>query len=235
MKIKAVKTRIFKEREDLFPFILKHVKKLRENSILVIASKILALSEGRTLAAVSEKEKIKLIKKESDFALKTKVVWLTVKDNMVMANAGIDDSNSNGKLIILPKDSFESAETIRQKLQKEYKLKNLGVVISDSGFIPLRSGVIGMALGYAGFKGIKSYKGKKDLFCRKFIYSQVNIADSIATSTTLCMGEGKEQQPLAVVTDAPVVFTSKNSKLNKKEMIMNKKEDIYAPLFNKLN
>ena len=66
--------------------------------------------------------------------------------------------------------------------------------------------------------------------------SKVNIADSLATSATLCMGEGNEQQPLAVITDVTshlVVFT--NKKINKKELIINPKEDIYAPLFNKIN
>src|SRR3989338_5209994 len=116
MQIKAIKTRIFQENEDLLPFILKYVKKIRENSVLVITSKIIALSEGRAVSRVNEAEKIKLIKKESDFALKTKIVWLTIKSGIVMANAGIDESNARGKLILLPKNSFKSAEILRQKL-----------------------------------------------------------------------------------------------------------------------
>ena len=34
--------------------------------------------------------------------------------------------NANGKLILLPKDSYKSAELIRKFLQKKYKIKNLG-------------------------------------------------------------------------------------------------------------
>ena len=40
MQIKAIKTRIFRENEDLLQFILKYVKKLPEKSILAITSKI---------------------------------------------------------------------------------------------------------------------------------------------------------------------------------------------------
>ncbi|MEK7784206.1 MAG: hypothetical protein AAB658_02115, partial [Chloroflexota bacterium] len=79
MEIKVIKTRVFLENEDLLSFILQYIKKIHENSILVVTSKIVALSEGRTKDFISEKEKIALIKQESDFAVKTKVVWMTIK------------------------------------------------------------------------------------------------------------------------------------------------------------
>jgi len=230
MQIKAIKTGIFKEREELIPFIFKYIKKIPENSVLVITSKIVALSEGRVVS--SKSNKVKLIKRESKFALKTKYTWLTIKDGTIMADAGIDESNANQKLILLPKNSFLSAEKIHKTLSKNFKIKNLGIIISDSGLIPMRAGVIGMARGYAGIKGVKSYIGQKDIFGRKFVYSKVDVADSLATVATLSMGEGNEQQPLALITDAPVMFTKK---INKKELLMNPKKDIYAPLFNKLN
>jgi len=231
MKITPIKSRIFKENENLIHFIQGAVKKIPESAVLVITSKIVALSEGRTSSGANTATKKNLVRKESDFALETKYVLLTIKDGMVMANAGIDDSNANGKLILLPKDSFRSAALIRKKLQKIYNVKKLGVLITDSRLFPLRAGVVGVALGYAGFKGIKSYKGTPDIFGRKFVFSQTDIADSLATSAVLCMGEGKEQQPLALITDAPIVFTER---VNKKELLIDPKEDIYAPLFAEL-
>ena len=228
MKIKAIKTEIFREDEDLILFILKYVKNLRENSILVVTSKIIALSEGRTAEYKSEKQKVTLIKKESKFALKTKHTWLTIKDGMVMASSGIDESNANGKIILLPKDSFKSAEIFRKKLIKKFNLKNLGILITDSRLMPFRAGVVGVALGYAGFQGIRNYIGKKDIFGRVLKMSRTDIADSLATSAVLCMGEGKEQQPLALITDAPIIF---KEKVKRKELIISIKKDIYAPLF----
>lgn len=227
MQIIPIKTKVFQENEDLTAFVLKHVKKIKENSILVVTSKIVALSEGRTVEYKNEQQKIKLIKQESDFAFKTKLLWFSIKNNMIMSDAGIDESNAKGKLILLPKDSFDSAEKVRSVLRKHFKIKNLGVIISDSGIMPLRSGVIGVAQGYAGFKGLKKYEGKKDIFGRKFIYSKTSIADSLATAATLCMGEGREQQPIALITDAPVVF---KNKIDKKELKINPKEDIFYPL-----
>jgi coenzyme F420-0:L-glutamate ligase len=232
MQITPIKTKIFRENEDLFRFILQYVKNLKENSVLVITSKIVALSEGRTADRKSEKERIKLIKQESDFAIKTKVVWMTIKDGMVLADAGIDESNAKGKLILLPQNSFKSAEILRKKLMQKFNLKNLGVLITDSRLMPLRAGVVGVALGYAGFRGIKNNIGKKDIFGRVFKMSKTDVADSLATSAVICMGEGREQQPLALINDVPVVFTNK---INRKELIINQKDDIYAPLFSKLN
>jgi F420-0:gamma-glutamyl ligase len=45
------------------------------------------------------------------------------------------------------------------------------------------------------------------------------------------MGEGNEQKPLAVITGASIVFTNK---LNKNELRIDPKKDLYAPLFKKL-
>ena len=109
MEIKAIKTGIFRENEDLARFIFKYVKKIPENSVLVITSKIVALSEGR-VGNLQEKER--LIRKESKLAVKTGDTWLTLKDNMVLPAAGIDESNGNGRLVLLPKDNFRTAKMV---------------------------------------------------------------------------------------------------------------------------
>jgi coenzyme F420-0:L-glutamate ligase len=228
MQIQSIKTKVFNEGEDLTSFILKYIKKLPEKSVLVITSKIVALSEGRVVLYKNEKQKGELIKQESSFALKTKLTWLTIKDGMVMASAGIDESNAKGKLILLPKDSFKSADKIRKELKKKFKVKHLGVLITDSRIFPLRAGIVGVSLGYAGFKGVRNYIGKKDIFKRVLKMSRTDIADSLATSAVLCMGEGNEQQPLALITNAPVEFIEK---VNKKELLIDPKEDLYLPLF----
>jgi coenzyme F420-0:L-glutamate ligase len=221
MKIAPVKTKLFREGASLPDFVFSHVRKMKEGSVVVISSKIVSLSEGRT---ADPKDRERLIKKESAWAKKTKKVWLTEKDGILMANAGIDESNGNGKIILLPRDSYASAARLRAALKKKFKLKKLGVIISDSVVMPRRKGVVGVALGYAGFKGIKDYKGKKDLFGRTFKFASSNIADSLATAAMLTMGEGDERQPLAVIHEAPVVFAEK---ISAKELSVPAKEDMY--------
>jgi coenzyme F420-0:L-glutamate ligase len=226
--VKPVKTRIFGEGESLPDFVIKHISRIKEGSIIAVASKIVALSESRTAPL---KEKTKHIRASSERTLKTKHVWLTVTDGMFMANAGIDESNARGKLVLLPKDSFNSAHSLRTALRKHYKIKKLGIVITDSRTMPMRAGVVGVALGYAGFQGLRDYRGKPDLFGRKFKYSQSNLADSLASAAVLMSGEGNESQPLVVIEGAPVRFVGK---VSKKEASIPLKDDMYFPLLKKL-
>ncbi len=231
MFIRPIRTRIFKEGEPLIPFIKAHLKNLREESIVVVTSKIVALSESRAREIKDARTRVRLIKSESQWAMKTKYTWLTIKDNMVMSSAGVDESNANGKIILLPKNSFGSAERIRKGLKRHYKLKRLGVIITDSRLLPLRAGVVGIALGYSGFKGVRDYRGMPDIFGRILKLSRTDLADGLATAAVLEMGEGAEQQPLALVTKATVEFTDR---VDRKELQIDIKEDIYQPIFEKI-
>lgn len=228
MITKPLKTRLFQPKEKLLPFIDKYLPKIKENSVIIVTSKIVALSEGRFVDKTDEETKAKIIKQESEFVLQTKYVCLTIKDGIVMANAGVDESNANGKIILLPKDSFQSAKKIRNYLREKHGIKNLGVILTDSRTHPLRSGITGVALGYAGFVGLKDYTKESDIFGRPFHFSRVDIADSLATSAVLCMGEGKERCPLALITDAPIEFCDK---VNKNELRIDIEDDIYGPMF----
>lgn len=230
MHVRAIKTKIFQENENLISFITRYIKNIKEGSVIVITSKIVALSEGRTAIAKNEKEKDALIKSESEYALKTKYVWLTLKEGTLIANAGVDESNTRGenKIILLPKDSYTAADSIRRKLMKHYGVKKLGVLITDSRILPFRAGVVGVALGYAGFKGIYDYRGTPDIFGRKLKMTQTDIADGLATSAVLLMGEGNECKPLALITDAPITFVNK---VKKGELYIDPKDDMYGPFF----
>lgn len=228
MEIKAIKTRIFKRGENLLAFVIKYVPRLKNGDIVVITSKIVAYSEGRYVYPYTKNMRDKIIAEESSFTLRTKYTWLTIKDGAVMASAGVDESNADNMLILLPKDSFETAKIIRKEMMKYFGIKKIGVLITDSRLLPLRAGVVGVALGYAGFKGVRDYRGTPDLFGRKLKLSRTDVADSLATAAVLCMGEGKECQPLAIIRNGPVVFTDK---INKKELFIEPSKDIYAPLF----
>lgn len=231
MKVAPVRTRVFKESEDLVEFILKHVPRLKNGSILAVTSKIVALAEGSVVRAANARAKEAIIRAESEWQLQAKYGKLTLKDGLLMWNAGIDESNAKGNVILLPKNSFAVAHAIRWGLVRKYKLKKLGVIITDSRVMPLRAGVVGLALGYAGFKGLRDYRGKKDIFGRKLKFTQTDVADSLASAAVLTMGEGKEQRPLCVIEDAPVEFAAK---VNRKELLIAPKDDMYRPLFAKV-
>lgn len=231
MKVAPIRTRVCKEGEDLTGFITGHIPSLKNGSVLAVTSKIVALAEGSVVRATNARAKDAIIRAESEWQLQAKYGKLTLKDGLLMWNAGVDESNAKGNVILLPKDSFLAAARIRKALMKHYDISKCGVIITDSRIMPLRAGVVGLALGYTGFKGLRDYRGKEDIFGRKLKFTQTDIADSLATAAVLVMGEGKEQRPLCVIEDAPVEFSEKT---NRKELIVAPKDDMYRPLFGKI-
>lgn len=228
MFVKPVRTAVFKENEDLPSFVRRHVPELKEKDVLVVSSKLVCLWKGLAVAYQSKRQKENLIRRESDAALKTRLAWLTLKGGMVMTNAGIDESNADGKLLLLPRDLYACAAQLRGALKKIYKLKKLGVIITDSMILPLRAGVIGAAAAYAGFCGVRDERGGKDIFGKKLEVTFVNLADALAAAAALNMGERNERKPLCVIKDAPVKFVNKT---DPSEIQYPPGQDLYAPLF----
>lgn len=245
MRITPVKTRpLIPPKDDVLAVLKKALsrqqvrKALGERSILVVTSKIVAIWQGRCIPIDAVKDKDKLIKKEADFYLARKKVpkgWvmLTMKHGVMIPTAGIDESNANGYYILWPEKPFLTAKKIYRFIKKEYKLKKFGVIISDSHTVPLRWGTLGIALAYWGFWPLVDYRGKRDIFGRKLKITQANIADALAAAAVLSMGEGKEQTPIAVITDVRSTITFGNFDFEKKNpLAIERKKDIYSPLLN---
>ena len=230
MHITTIKTSIFKKNDSLDTFIKAHIPTLQEGDVVVITSKIVALSEGR-LGKVEDKEKI--IVRESKEVIQIPWAYLTRMNDGWGINAGVDESNADAELILLPKNPNKTAEVLLHKLKKYYSIQKLGILITDTRSVPLRVGTIGRAIGYAGFKPLKNYIGKDDLFGRKSRVTQSNIPDALAASATFVMGEGNEQTPLAVVSGAPIQFTSKALSEKMKHLSLSPEKDIFSQIYKK--
>ena len=113
-----MKTRVFGEGEDLAQFISEHVPKLKNGSVLAVTSKVVALAEGSVVRATSSRAKEAIIRAESEWQLQAKYGKLTLKDGLLMWNAGVDESNAKGNIILLPEDSFKSAQKLLLKLKQ---------------------------------------------------------------------------------------------------------------------
>jgi coenzyme F420-0:L-glutamate ligase len=131
---------------------------------------------------------------------------LTLKQQMMTANSGIDNKNTPADCVILwPKDPPKSAKQIRDRIRQKTG-KRVGVLIVDSGLVPLRIGTIGLALAVAGFKPIRDSRGKKDLFGKPIVITRQAVADDLASAAHLLMGEATEKTPAVVIKNAPVDF-----------------------------
>jgi len=230
MKITPIKTRIIEPNESLLDFITEHILTLEDKSVLVIASKIVSFAQGRLVKKISDEVKDRLVQEESEFAVKTPYCWMTIKDGMIMASAGIDESNvPDGQLLLAPDNSFKVARKLRETLMAFYKVKELGVIITDSRTVIFQKGTIGVSMGYAGFEGIRSYVGKTDLFGREFKMQRVNVPEALSASAVFEMGEGTETQPLAIIEKTNIEFTDRQ--IDSQELIIDPKDDMYGAIF----
>lgn len=237
MKVVAIKTeKVLPRSTTLVALLDRSLKKFPEGSILVITSKVVALCEGRFVAHDAAL-KDDIIRQESDYYLPKEKsrygIPLTIKDNAFIARAGIDASNTNGHYSLLPKDSYATAKKVRTYLVKRFGISNGGVIVVDSHSTPLRRGTTGVAIGWSGFRGLKGYENTPDIFGHHFTTHQ-NHVDSLATAAVLTMGEGNEQTPLALITDAPFIEFAPSSPTQKELAIFKPPitEDLFAPLFN---
>ncbi len=243
MIITAIKTRaLVPPKDDLRAAISDALPALRERSVLAITSKVVGIDEGRCIPKKDAPDKDELIKREADRYLSRDFVpnrWVmhTVKHGIFIPSAGIDESNANDHYILWPRDPQKSAENLRRWACEHYKIKHLGVIVTDSHTIPLRRGTLGISLGWCGFTPIRDYRGETDIFGRQFAIQIADIADGLAVAAVLVMGEGRETTPAAVITDVPFVeFTDKPYAPEKpfSSFQIEAEEDLYYPLFSQL-
>lgn len=233
MQFIKVKThKLLPPKDDLFKVLDAHLPKLKEGDVLFIASKILAIHQGRCVK-INAVKKSALVKKEANFSLPSNMVAgseiiLTIKDHTLIPSAGIDESNGNGYYILWPRNTNKLCKEIAERFKKKYKIKKLGVVATDSRTTPLRWGTTGVSIGFYGLNPLYDYRGKRDIFGRKLKYTQSNIVDALSAMAVLLMGEGNEQVPVVILRDAPFIkFTTANAY---KKFVIDPKKDLYAPL-----
>lgn len=185
-------------------------------------------------------EKDELVEQEAELYLPSSEnqygFSIAVKGNMFVASAGVDESNGNGYFVLWPEDPQASANAIREYLVQKFKIKNVGVILTDSKTTPLRWGVTGIAVAHSGFAALEDYIGIPDVFGRPMHVTKTNVMDALAASAVFVMGEGSEQTPLAVISDVPSVkFQERNptqAELDKLHITIN--EDLYAPILKKV-
>lgn len=211
MIVKSYKTHKIKAGDDLFKILDKYLPLLEEKTVVAITSKIISIAQGDVVKNDGTVDKNELIKKEADYYIESNVptpygkIFLTRKDGHIVFSSGIDESNADGNFILWPRNLQQITNSIWGYLRQEHKVKNLGVIITDSRLTPARTGVIGFAITWCGLKPFNEFSGTQDLFGREIKYTNVNVIEALAASAALMMGETTEQTPLAIIEDVPFV------------------------------
>ncbi|MGN6670941.1 MAG: coenzyme F420-0:L-glutamate ligase [Candidatus Nucleicultricaceae bacterium] len=235
MQVRALKTQKIMAGMSLEDTIQNAIPSLEEQSIVAVTSKVVSITEGSFITKDKAPLKQDLITQEAEYYLDVPSeygICLTIRNHILIPTAGIDESNADNAYILYPEDVQASAERLWSFLKSHYNLRHVGVIITDSHTTPLRRGVIGLGLGWCGFKALRDYVGTPDIFGSPLRVTLANLLDGYAAAAVVVMGEGKEQTPLAVIDQLQnIEFTdSPPSKEELEQLLMPKEKDLYAPL-----
>ena len=120
---------------------------------------------------------------------------------LVMANAGVDQSNVAGRgecALLLPEDPDASADRLREAFRMRAD-RDVAVLITDSFGRAWRNGTAGVAIGCAGLPALVDLRGQPDLFGRRLRVTVVGHADELAAAASLVMGQSAEAQPVVLI------------------------------------
>ena len=258
MEIQAIRTPIIQANQSLLNvFVSSLADTLQERTIVCVTSKVVAVEQGRIIKLseikptpeayrlktrrftddlTNETEFAELVRCEADRVFdgveEPGYVFLTLKDNILVANAGIDLSNvPKGYAILWPAEPWAWAADFAARLKQHYGLAELGVLLTDSNVKPLRRGVTGVAVAYSGFMGIQSKIGHSDIYGNALKFTEKAAADALATAAVFIMGEAAEQTPFALIKHAPVTFTDLPA--DPAESYFAPKYDLFAGIYNR--
>lgn len=250
MRLYGLKIRIVNTGDDLVELMLESLHKenlqVEDNDVLAFASKIVSTSEGRLvkLSDVKPSEEAKPLARQYELTPEfaqlvlaeanriyggvPKAV-LALKNGLLTANAGIDNKNSpEGYAVLWPSNLQRSARKIREEIRRKTN-KRVGVMIVDSGLVPLRIGTSGLALAVAGFKPIRDHRGKKDLHGKTITITRHAVADDLASAAHFLMGEAAEKTPIVLIKEANLDFD--DGVYGPLDMMMPAKECIFMGAF----
>ena len=234
--------KIIEENDVLFDILVESMQLksivFQENDVLIIASKVVSVTEGRVVsfATVSPSPLAKKLAEQMQTATEfTQIILDECENNYIgvvpgalttinkyglLANAGADQSNvKKNKAIVLPVNCKKSAHALHSKIF-EATQKRVGIIIADSRTMPMRLGTVGTALATYGFKSVIDERGKNDLFERPMHITSRAIADQLATAAEIVMGETDERIPFVIIRNYPLIPISEDDEIDINDLIL---------------
>lgn len=219
--------------DDIGHLILEHALnngvEFEENDILCVASKAVSIAEGRfiDLADVEPSEVAlsvnKKIPRKDPRAIQVMIdetgapdgSRLELDDNYIagwlpngmrLTSSGVD-KHGDGEVIILPADPDESAKLIGETVLASVGV-NVGVIITDSDGRVEKRGSTQLAIGLYGVPAIRHSSIEQN---GKVKTSEESIADLIAGSAALLMGQRGTNKPVVLVKGFQYEFNKDSS------------------------
>jgi coenzyme F420-0:L-glutamate ligase/coenzyme F420-1:gamma-L-glutamate ligase len=191
--------------------------KLLPGDILVVKHKIVSKSEAHTVVLDLVRPSPAARRWATRYNLDARVVHLAIQQarrvvrrkrgvmitetlhGLVCANSGIDVSNVDGGrcAALLPADPDRSAREIQRAIHKKLGV-SVPVLISDSFGRPWREGLCEVAIGLAGMKPFRDFRGRRDPHGYRLRASLEAVADELACVAGLVCGK-LSQSPACII------------------------------------
>ena len=181
---------------------------LGKGDILIVKHKVLSKAEGQIVKLDTIKPSASSRASARKHGLDARVTELAIfqakrivrrkrgvlitetKHGLICANSGVDVSNVDGgnTALLLPDDPDASAARIHRELKRRLRLL-IPVIITDSFGRPWREGLTEVAIGIAGMKAMRDYRGERDSHQYKLQSSVEAVADELACAAGLVCGK----------------------------------------------
>jgi len=175
--------------DDLAALVLAAVEAdpagpLRDGDVLVVTSKVVSKSEGRTVPAAEREAAIRAAAVHT-LARRGPTRIVRTRAGLVLAAAGVDNSNVDpGEVLLLPVDADASAARLRDAV-RERTGRRIGVVVSDTLGRAWRVGQTDLAIGSAGVRVVEDYAGRRDPYGNDLRVTAVALVDEVAGAADL--------------------------------------------------
>ena len=196
-------------------------ERFEDGDVVVVTQKIVSKAEGRLvdldtvepsatareLAEVSKRDprQVEVALRETARVVRMErgVLISETDHGFICANAGVDGSNlaEPNVVSLLPVDPDASADRIRRRIRERVGV-GVAVVISDTFGRPWRNGQTNVAIGVAGLRPIRDYRGERDQAGLVLQVTEIAVADELASAAELAMGK-LDRVPAAVIRGYP--------------------------------
>lgn len=183
-------------------------KRLRKGDILVVTHKVVSKAEGWVVPLERVKPSARARQWARRHGLDPRLVELALRESrrvvrqrrgrlitetrqgFVCANSGVDLSNVDGgqSATLLPRDPDRSAAALHGALRRKLRL-SVPVIITDSFGRPWRIGLTQAAVGLAGMKAVRDFRGQRDPYRYRLRASVEAVADELAGLGALVGGK----------------------------------------------
>ncbi len=207
--------------EKILSALKQRKKRLRKGDILVVTHKVVSKAEGQMVARPRVKASARAQRWARRHRLDARVVELALSQSrrvvrqrrgllitqtrhgFICANSGVDLSNVDGgqSAVVLPRDPDRSAAALHRALRRKLRLF-IPVIVTDSFGRPWREGLTQVAVGVAGMKVFRDFRGRRDPYGYRLRASLEAEADEIAGLGGLVGGK-LSRVPVCIVRGHP--------------------------------